>query len=184
MKVEYSGIKRTIYRLEQVKKRYHNRFTKVLDEIANEGMTIARAGYRDPAYAGNPLVDVKVVWEDDYTVSVVAEGEAVMFIEFGSGTNWWQSPYADTFPEVVVPLGHYGDGHGDSSKYPHGWVYYDKTGYTGGVGYPLREKKADGSYEEVPGKIRTWGNPPANAMYHASQKMREKVKKIIERGLT
>ena len=104
-----------------------------------------------------------------------------MFIEFGSGTNWWQSPYADTFPEVVG-LGKYGGGHGDSSKYPHGWVYVGEEG-TGGLAHPLTRKLKDGTRVEVPGKWRTWGNPPANAMYHASQKMHEKVEKIIERGI-
>lgn len=182
MKIEYTGLKKAIYHLEQAKKKYDNRFVKVLEDISNAGLQIARAGYRNPAYAGDPSVKVDIVWEDEYTVSVVAHGESVMFIEFGSGTNWWQSPYADTFPEVVG-LGEWGNKYGNSADYPHGWVYIDKTGYTGGVGYPLREKKADGSYEEVPGKMRTWGNPPANAMYHASQKMHEMVKKIIERGL-
>lgn len=98
---------------------------------------------------------------------IVAEGEAVAFIEFGSGVL--QPPYPSD-AVVMHPRGSYGQGKGAN---PNGWVYVGEPG-TGGVQmYDRRGNPKEGVY-------RTKGNPPAAAMYYAVRAMRDAAPSIAK----
>lgn len=179
MKIEYSGIRRAIHHLELAKKRYTEKFHNILDEIAQAGYQIADAKFNMAGYPGDPTVDVHIVWDGDYSVSVEASGTSVLFIEFGSGVNYEESPYVADIDFKISEHGTYGKGQGANEK---GWIYNGPPG-TGNYAVPARYYDKDGNLKDIPGRWRTWGSPPAYAMYGASKEMHDRINKIIERGL-
>lgn len=105
--------------------------------------------------------DVVVTAErTDKGYRIVASGQSVAFIEFGSGVTMPSYP-SDAAAQHT--RGTFGQGKGAD---PNGWVYVGEQG-TGGI--PMRSR----SGEAKPGVYRTKGNPPAAAMYHAVRAMQE-----------
>lgn len=116
--------------------------------LAQKGATVASIQFARAVYNGTNDVSVRV--DDTGSVAVIyAEGEAVAFIEFGSGARYgYGHPQAGefgtgpgTYPE--------GKGHWDN---PKGWWY--------GHGQ------------------HSYGNPPAMAMYHAVEAITEEVTQV------
>ena len=136
-----------------------SKYSKALERIAVIGGGTARVKFTNAMYAGKNDVEVEVKRVSSTHYQVIASGETVLFIEFGTGIN---------NPELVEPSGltyqhgTYGKGKGAD---PNGWVY---VGEQGNAGKPL----ADGVYH-------TLGNPPARAMYDASKDMREEIARIL-----
>ena len=92
-----------------------------------------------------------------FNVTVLsATGETVYFLEYGSGA--FQPPYAgETTPGLERgswSLSEKGKGHWDD---PNGWY--------------------------VSHGVKSWGNPPANAMYHAEQEIRRNADRVIQEVL-
>lgn len=110
--------------------------------------------------------DVTVTAEKtDKGYRIVASGQSVAFIEFGTGVTMPSYP-ADA--AVQHARGTFGQGKGAD---PRGWVYVGEQG-TGGV------QMYDRNGEPKPGVYRTKGNPPAAAMYHAVRAMQEAAPQI------
>ena len=128
--------------------------------IALIGGGTARVKFTNAMYAGKNDVEVEVKRVSSTHYQVIASGETVLFIEFGTGIN---------NPELVEPSGltyqhgTYGKGHGAD---PNGWVY---VGEQGNAGQPIRE-----------GVYRTYGNPPAKAMYYAAKDMKAEIYTIAK----
>lgn len=89
--------------------------------------------------------------------SVVANGNAVAFIEFGAGVAMGHG-YPGTRPAGIVDIGEYGLGQG---KNPDGWWYPTETGYE-----------------------HTYGNSPYAAIYNAMQTARSIAPGIIREKLS
>ncbi|MBQ2768093.1 MAG: hypothetical protein IJF49_08480 [Clostridia bacterium] len=144
--------------------RIEARIGAFIARLAEVGEQEARMRFAAAAYDGTN--DVKVHAEptaDGYRV--VAEGQAVAFIEFGSGIL--QPPYpADA--AVSHPRGVYGQGKGSNLN---GWVYVGEQGSSGVQMYDRHGSPKEGVY-------RTKGNPPAAAMYHAVRAMRDAAPEI------
>ena len=145
-----------------------SKYSKALERIAVIGGGTARVKFTQAFYAGknDVVIDVKRISNTHY--QVVASGETVLFIEFGTGVS---------NPEYVAPSGltykhgTYGKGKGAD---PNGWVY---VGEQGNAGRPLKYFSGD---DEVPeGVFKTYGNPPARAMYDASKDMRAEITRIF-----
>ena len=84
---------------------------------------------------------------------VIAYGETVGFIEFGTGVKFRE--YDSSSAEYTPPKhGTYGEGKG---KNPHGWFY----------------KQGEGAAAR-----HTYGNPPAEAMLAARDEMIQRVTEI------
>lgn len=133
------------------------RLRKLLTE---QGYAVASIRFRSAQYDGTN--DVTVSLSDDGRVAtVLAQGQAVCFIEFGSGIYYEQS-YPMAVPAGISGIGQYGKGNG-SRDY---WFY---TGNPGTNGVPSRKNSK---------AIYTHGNPPAMAMYYARNAMIEKVTQI------
>lgn len=136
-----------------------SKYSKALERIATIGGGTARFKFTQAFYAGKNDVEVEVKRISNTHYQVIASGETVLFIEFGTGI---------TNPELIEPSGltykhgTYGKGKGAN---PNGWVY---VGEQGNAGQPL----ADGVY-------KTKGNPPARAMYDASKDMRAEITRIF-----
>ncbi|MBE6784140.1 MAG: hypothetical protein E7536_09045 [Ruminococcaceae bacterium] len=128
-----------------------------LERLSTLGAFRARIDFSKAMYAGDNDVEINV--EKTATgYKVVATGQAVVFIEFGTGVINPEHPQSSEFG---FSHGSYGQGKGANEK---GWVY---VGEQGNAGQPIR----DGVY-------RTYGNPPARAMYNASEDMTKSVSKI------
>lgn len=135
------------------------KYSKALERIAVIGGGTARVKFTQAFYAGKNDVEVEVKRVSATKYQVIASGETVLFIEFGTGV---------ANPELVEPSGltykhgTYGKGHGAD---PNGWVY---VGEQGNAGRPLG------------GDVyKTMGNPPARAMYDASKDMRAEITRIF-----
>lgn len=145
-----------------------SKYSKALERIAVIGGGTARVKFTQAFYAGKNDVAVEVKRVSATKYQVIASGETVLFIEFGTGV---------TNPEYTAPSGltykhgTYGKGKGAD---PNGWVY---VGEQGNAGKPLKYFSGD---DEVPeGVFKTYGNPPARAMYDASKDMRAEITRIF-----
>lgn len=125
--------------------------TELRSRLAMRGATVASIQFAMVDYDGKGDVNVRV--DDTGSVAVIyAEGEAVAFIEFGSGSKeGYGHPTATQFGfgPGTWSTGESGKGHWDN---PDGWYY-------------------------AHGK-KSHGNPPAMAMYDAVQTMTEELTEI------
>ena len=91
---------------------------KLLVRLMNEGYDIASAGFTKALYSGhNDVYVLPAFWSGD-KLMLVANGKAVAFIEFGTGTYYPDYP-ADAKPEGVLNHGEYGKHMGADPP----WVY-------------------------------------------------------------
>ena len=126
----------------------------LIERLAEIGVREASVRFTTAMYDGTN--DTSVTLE---TISngyaIVAEGQAVAFIEFGSGVYHNPGePYPNARPEGIVGIGEYGKGHGKRQA----WGYRDESG-------------------EV---VVTHGNPAAMPMWYASEEMRNNIAKIAQ----
>lgn len=123
------------------------------------GLEVAKVRFANAEYAGSN--DVKChINQKDKTCTIVAEGKAVAFIEFGTGAH--HNGYGGQLPPGVGAHGSYGKGHGAQRR----WYYY---GEAGNAGTPV--KMVDGK-----GQLNyTDGNEPAMAMWGAVEEMASQV---------
>lgn len=180
MRVEAVGIEKVIKHLEVKKRRMEYDLKRVMELLAQSGIEVARAEYAQAQYDGYGSVQVgDVIWgEGGKECYVVASGEKVLFIEFGTGKAYPDHPRQG----LVLPHGAYGAGRGQISRYPKGWVYVGPMGAnpTPYAHHP-RVVHKDGSFGEPQmDKVRTLGNPPAMAMYDAGLKMKQDVQRIAK----
>lgn len=130
-------------------KRKEEEFVRRLKEL---GVSVATAGFATADYDG---VNDVLIAETQLggRAAIIAYGEAVGFIEFGTGVKFREWNGDDT--EYTPPAhGTYGKGYG---KNPHGWWF----------------KQSDGAIAR-----HTYGNPPAEAMLQARNVMVERVIEI------
>ena len=118
--------------------------------LAAVGATVASIQFSRAIYSGTNDVSVRV--DNTGSVAVIyAEGEAVAFIEFGSGDRYGHGhPQAGEFG---MGPGTYPDGKGYWNN-PKGWWYGNSQ--------------------------HTYGNPPAQAMWQAVQTMTEQITMIAK----
>lgn len=124
---------------------------ELIEKLAERGRSVAEIKFGAAAYDGTNDVSVRVD-NRGTSATIYAEGEAVAFIEFGSGASMgYGHPDADKhgFGPGTWSTGESGKGHWDN---PNGWYY----------------KHGEKSY----------GNPPAMAMYDAVQTMVEEITTI------
>ena len=126
---------------------------KLLEELANIGVREASVRFTTAMYDGvNDSSVTREVINDGY--AIVAEGQAVAFIEFGAGVYHNSGePYPDPRPEGIVKIGEYGKGHGKRQA----WGFKDESGEL----------------------VITHGNPAAMPMWYAGEEMQSKIQKIV-----
>lgn len=123
--------------IQQYKADLNAKEAEFVKRLAEIGVDVARAGYATADYDGINDVKVSVIL-DSSKAFVLAEGEVVGFIEFGTGVRYRE--YKSAGLDYVPPAhGTYGKGRG---KNPKGWYF------TTSKGAPRH----------------TYGNPPAEVM--------------------
>lgn len=153
LKIELGGqsIKKAIEELEEYKEWVSKKASALSLALAEIGIKEASVRFSSAYYDGNNDVSVEVI-PIDKGYSIVANGKAVCFIEFGSGVYYNQAAYPGNKPDGVVEIGEFGLGHGKFSA----WAYSQENG-------------------EI--KI-THGNPAAMPMWYASEEIKKNISKI------
>lgn len=136
----------------------------LLERLMAEGYSIATDAFQTALYAGtNDVVVQEPYWEDNKLV-LCAEGNAVAYIEFGTGVHYseqYPTKYGDPYNKLHMDKR---GTHGKKKGRFDAWEYYGEVGTEGRVvgernGAPL---------------IRTHGNPPARAMFQATENMTDR----------
>lgn len=149
---DQKSIATALEQVQQYKKDFALKEKEFVRRVAEIGVRVAQSGFATADYDGVNDVTVSMV-QTSNGYSVVASGETVGFIEFGTGVK---NPEWDNTDMDYTPPKHgtYGKGLGAS---PHGWWFKQNEG----------------------GKARhTYGNPPAEAMRTARDEMVERVTQI------
>lgn len=124
------------------------RCNEFIRRLADIGLQIASMRFETAEYDGDNDVSVYVSGNGN-SLKVIASGQAVCFIEFGSGVARGSGYPEERRPAGIVGLGEWGKGHGATGE---PWYY-------------AHGKKSD-------------GNPPAMAMLNARDTMVEMVTQI------
>lgn len=148
-----SGIQKIQDELSVYRKWQEEKARELADRLASLGATVASIRFSRAVYTGKKDVDVTVE-ELPNGYKVKADGESVLFIEFGSGVT-----YGYGHPEA----GEFGMGPG---TYPDGKGHWDDP-----RGWYL-PKSAGGGH--------TFGNPPAMPMYEARKAIEQELPRIVK----
>ena len=154
IKVTLNNIDKAIRELEEYRAWFIEKTRELTEALALVGAKEAAHWFGTAIYDGDNDVSVEVVAKDDGSGWIIrASGQAVAFIEFGTGRYYNPNePYPAPRPAGIVGIGEYGHKQGRKQ----GWVY----------------READGA------KTFTRGNPPAMAMYRANEKMKDDIIEI------
>ena len=143
---------------------------KFIRLMAQRGVEIAQVNFNNAIYAGVNDVQVRFTekkLKNRYRATVIAEGEAVAFIEFGTGITQADNPMerSEVVKGNIVPHGWYGKGMGAN---PKGWIYNGQPG------------NAPDTYEIKPGVVRTRGNPANSSLWNAKNQLEQEIAKCIK----
>lgn len=148
-----SGIQKIQDELTAYRKWQEEKARELAERLAALGATVASIRFSRAVYTGKKDVEVTVEGlPNGYKVK--ADGESVLFIEFGSGVT-----YGYGHPEA----GEFGMGPG---TYPDGKGHWDDP-----KGWYL-PKSAGGGH--------TFGNPPAMPMYEARKAIEQELPRIVK----
>ena len=150
---DMKSIDKALKQIREYEREFEAKEREFVKRLAEIGVSVASTGFQLADYDGEK--DVVVSMNQNGTeATVIASGETVGFIEFGTGVlnpEWSGSAETGHKPPAH---GTYGKGLG---KNPHGWYF----------------KQGEGT------KARhTFGNAPAEAMLTARDKMIEQVTRI------
>ena len=149
--LDRKSINDAVKRLVQFEKEFRQKEKEFIRRLADVGVSVASAGFSVADYDG--INDVVVTsTQGGNSAAVIAYGQTVGFIEFGTGIKfreWVDDNNASGSPYTPPAHGTYGKGKG---KNPKGWFY-------------------------GPGQ-HTYGNPPAEAMLTARDEMVDRVIQI------
>lgn len=159
------GEKRITAAIEKLKA-YRQEFLlkekQLLEGLAEIGFHEASVRFSTAMYDGinDASVDIEPV-KNGY--AIVAKGEAVAFIEFGTGvTHNTGEPYPLPRPDGIVGIGEYGQGKGSRAA----WGYIGEPG-TNGI---LKSN----------GVVITRGNPAAMPLWYAREEIRDSIRQVVK----
>ena len=147
---DYASVSRATRRLDEYYADLSRKADELCRRLAELGATRATVDFSNAIYDGTN--DVSVAVEPiAHGYRVRASGNAVLFIEFGSGTIGYGHPEPEGYGPGTWSDGPNGRGHWQD---PNGWYY------------------AHGQ--------KSMGNPPAAAMYHAQREVQDAVQRIAD----
>lgn len=145
---DYASISRATRKVDAYYADLSRKADELCRRLAELGATRATLDYSNAYYDGTNDVNVTVE-AIAHGYRVRASGNAVLFIEFGSGTIGGGHPRPEIYGPGTWSDGPNGKGHWQD---PNGWYY------------------AHG--------LKSMGNPPAAAMYHAEQEVKDAIERI------
>ena len=158
--LDTQSINSAIKELKAYKKEFLSKEQRLLEGLATLGVKEASVRFTTAMYDG--VNDVSVSLDKiDNGYAIVASGQAVAFIEFGTGVyHNTGEPYPNPRPEGIVGIGEYGQGKGKRRA----WFYKGEPGSNGEV--------------QKNGVVKTRGNPAAMPMWYASEEMKNSILKL------
>lgn len=152
-----SGIQKIQDELKEYQRWQKGKANELAERLAMLGASVASIRFSRAVYTGMRDAPVSVVAiPNGYAVK--ADGESVLFIEFGSGVTYGSGhPEAQEFG---MGPGTYPDGKGHWND-PDGWYL---------------PKSAGGGH--------TYGNPPAMPMYEARKRIMQELPRIVKEVFT
>lgn len=154
-----AGLRDAERQIQEYKTTLNKKAQEFAKALVDKGLDVAKVRFANAEYAGSNDVSCRVE-QNGNTCTIIAEGMAVAFIEFGTGAH--HNGYGGELPPGVGAHGSYGKGHGAQRR----WYYY---GEAGNAGTPV--KTVDGK-----GQLNyTSGNEPAMAMWGAVEEMASQV---------
>ena len=146
------SITAAIKQLERYEKEFHAKEEEFVRRLTEIGVSVAQTGFAMADYDG--INDVLIAeTQNGPRAAIIAYGETVGFIEFGTGVKFREYDSSST-KFTPPPHGSYGKGKGAN---PKGWFF----------------KQHEGSAAR-----HTYGNPPAEAMLAARDVMVERITRI------
>lgn len=168
IKVSLGKISEAVKQVEDYKKALANKEREFLRRLAEIGVEEAAARFTTAQYDGTNDVQVDApIWVDDNRIAIRATGNAVTFIEFGTG--YFYNTEGDDHPAAEkygFTIGGYGQGRGKGDF----WYYKGDPGTNGEM--PKSPSMA------AKGLVFTHGNPQNRCMWEASKKIREEILNI------
>lgn len=159
LKLSSKSIESAIAELDAYKTELIEKQDLLVQKVSELGLQVASVKFSGAIYSGTNDVVVSVIPTED-GCAIVANGNAVCFIEFGTGVfNNTPDRYPNR-PEWVSPIGEYGKGLGKRK----GWVYRGDPGNGGTI------IKGD--------KVLTHGDMATMPMYYASKEMKDNLERI------
>ena len=149
-----TSINKAIKDIRKLNAEWDRKIDEVTRRLSEIGATKASLGFSRAVYTGDNDVSISVEpIENGY--SIVASGEAVLFLEFGSGVTYG---YGHPAPMNYGPGTYPGNGHWDD---PRGWwLPKDKGG------------------------LHTYGNPPSATMYQTGKELQQEILRIAREVFT
>lgn len=162
MTLDTKSIDNAIKELEKYKQELLKKEQRLLEGLANIGVREASIRFTTAMYDG--VNDVSVTLDKTSNgYAIVASGQAVAFIEFGTGVYHNTSePYPNPRPEGIVGIGEYGQGKGKRRA----WFYKGEAGTNGEM--------------QKNGIVKTRGNPAQMPMWYASEEMRRSILQVVK----
>ena len=153
-----------IKRFKERKKLFKDRNRKFLTRLGEEGISLANAKIENIQYDGdNDTVVEPLTWDGDKLI-LAASGQAITFIEFGTGVHYSERHPMEGFEGMT--RGTFGRGLG-SRDY---WHYIGNPGTHGEVVKNVKHGVL----------IRTHGNPPNRIVYDTAKEVRQKITEIAK----
>ena len=151
--LDKQDIDRAIKELNAYKQEFLRKEKQLLEGLANIGIKEASVRFTTAMYDGVNDVSVRLdTTKNGY--AIVAEGQAVAFIEFGAGVyHNTGEPYPNPRPNGIVGIGEYGKGKGKRKA----WGYVSDDGNV----------------------VITRGNPAAMPMWYASEEIKNSVLRVV-----
>lgn len=154
-----AGLRDAERQIQEYKTTLNQKAKEFAKALADKGLDVAKVRFANAEYAGRNDVSCRVE-QNGNTCTIIAEGKAVAFIEFGTGVS--HSAYGGELPDGVGEHGTYGKGNGQHKR----WYYY---GESGNAGTPVKQVYGKGQLNY------TSGNEPAMAMWGAVEEMASQV---------
>lgn len=154
-----AGLRDAERQIREYKTALNQKVQELARALTDKGLDVAKVRFANAEYAGSNDVSCHVE-QNGNACTIVAEGKAVAFIEFGTGAH--HNGYGGQLPPGVGAHGSYGKGHGAQRR----WYYY---GESGNAGTPVKQVDGKGQLNY------TSGNEPAMAMWGAVEEMTSQV---------
>jgi hypothetical protein len=163
IKLNTRSINAAIKEVEAYRKRLKTIRENICRNLSEVGMKEASVRFDSAHYDGTNDSSVTIEpTENGYRV--VASGNAIAFIEFGTGVHYNAgSSYPLPKPSGIVGIGEYGKKQGKKDK----WQYKGDPG-------------TDGIVSQDGRVVTTHGNPAQMPMYHATMAMQNEVERIVK----
>ena len=146
------SIREVIRKLDQYEKEFKDKEAEFVRRLMEIGVSVAETGFAMADYDG--INDVLIAQtQNGSRAAIIAYGETVGFIEFGTGVKFREYDSSST-EFTPPPHGSYGKGKGAN---PKGWYFSQGEGAAG---------------------RHTFGNVPAEAMLTARDVMVERVARV------